>query len=326
MKGTMKRALAFALLLACLALCGCAAQPPRALVRAVPEGQRLVSADTEGLAPAALKAALYFRYSQTGYLAPEERLIAVPRDESPEKALVQALLDGPAPGTGQLTGLFPPGTELLSALREGNTVVVTFSEGFLGRYSDEPGELNAGPWRTEGPLRRQLCLDALAATLTEAGLCSQVQVMVYRGLDRASPMRLQAGFLDRSKADAVLPPLTRNEETLLTAHNTAQLLLRAWQSQDWAALYDLTARSGASPRPGEQSAVEAFSAASALIGYALSPGSVALDGQTAVLCADLTLRGDHADRLIRRYPLRLIREGGLWKMAYDPLLNMLNQD
>ena len=46
MKGTMKRALAFALLLACLALCGCAAQPPRALVRAVPEGQRLVSADT----------------------------------------------------------------------------------------------------------------------------------------------------------------------------------------------------------------------------------------------------------------------------------------
>ena len=69
MKGTMKRALAFALLLACLALCGCAAQPPRALVRAVPEGQRLVSADTEGLAPAALKAALYFRYGQTGYLA-----------------------------------------------------------------------------------------------------------------------------------------------------------------------------------------------------------------------------------------------------------------
>ncbi len=315
-----------ALLLAVLLLSGCAAEPPRALVRTVPEDQSLVSADTAGQAPETMNATLYFRYARTEFLAPEERSVAVPRNESPERALVQALLDGPSLGRGYLSALFPPGTELLSAVCQGETVFVTFSEGFLGRYSNEPGDTAAEPWRTEGPLRRQLCLDALAATLTEAGLCSQVQVMVYRGLDNTSPMRLQAGFLDRSKDETLLPPITRNEERLLTAHNTAELLLKAWMSQDWEALYSLTARGGASAQLGEQNAVEAFSSANALTAYSLSPGSVSLNGQTAVICADLALRGNGADRLIRSYPLHLIREGGLWRMAYDPLMRMLNQD
>ena len=218
------------LLIGAFLLSGCAASPPDALIREETEGQTLISANTANLPPDTLSAALYFRYGDSGYLAPEQRLIPVQRDESSEKALVQALLDGPRSGGNSLRALFPPGTKLMSASRQEDTVVVTFSEEFLGRYSDEPKDASAEPGRTESMLRRQLCLDSLAATLTEAGLCVQVQVMVYPS-NQTAPMRLQAGFLDRSGDTAILPPLTRSEDRLLTCHHAADLLLSAWISR-----------------------------------------------------------------------------------------------
>ena len=306
---------------------GCAVSPPDAVIRENPDGQPLISADTTGLAPDTLNAALYFRYGATGYLAPEQRQIQVRRDESPESALVQALLDGPRSGNAAPTSLFPPGTRLLSAVSQGETLVITFSAEFLSRYSDEPADPTAEPGRSEGILRRQLCLDSLAATLTEAGLCTQVQVMVDQGADQTAPMRLLAGFLDRSGDETVLPPLTRSENRLLTCHNTAAWLLSAWTQRDFDGLYDLTAKGGgASARPGEQAVINAFSDAAVLMGFTLSPGSVSLDGQTAVLCADLTLLSSGRERTVPGYPLRLIREGSLWKMDYDTLLQMLYQE
>ena len=68
---------------------------------------------------------------------------------------------------------------------------------------------------------------------------------------------------------------------------------------------------------------EAFEAANALVRFDLSAGSVAYDGQSAVLTAALTLRGDTQDTEISGYPLRLIREEGLWKMDYPSLLSMM---
>ena len=307
-------------------LTGCAVSPPENVIREETGGQPLISADTAGLSPDTLDAALYFRYGASGYLAPEQRQIQVRRDESPENALVQALLDGPRSGNAAQTSLFPPGTRLLSAVRQGETLVITFSVEFLGRYSDEPSDPTAEPGRSDGILRRQLCLDSIAATLTEAGLCTQVQVMVDQVANQSAPMRLLAGFLDRSADASVLPPLTRSEDRLLTCHNTADWMLTAWLNRDFAGLYDLTAKGGASARPGEPTAMNAFSDAVILTGFTLSPGSVSLDGQTAVLCADLTLLTAGQEQTVPGYPLRLIREGSLWKMDYDALLKMLYQE
>ena len=206
MRNRNTRRLAILMLVFVFLLTGCAVAPPDSVIREAPGGQPLISADTAGLAPDILNAALYFRYGATGYLAPEQRQIQVRRDESPENALVQALLDGPRTGNAAQTSLFPPGTRLQSVVRQGETLIITFSEEFLGKYSDEPGDPAAEPGRTEGILRRRMCLDAIAATLTEAGLCTQVQVMVYRGADQKTPMRLLAGFLDRSSDAAILPP------------------------------------------------------------------------------------------------------------------------
>lgn len=318
-----KRFLAL-LILCALTLTGCVAAPPDSLIRGGTEGQTLISASTEELSPSSRRVTLYFRYGDTAYLAPEERQISVQRNESLEKAILQALIDGPSASADALTPLFPPGVEVLAAVSQEDTLFVTFSDAFLGRYADEPGDGASGGWRTEGPLRRQLCLDALAATLTEAGLCARVQVLVYQGAGQATTMRLQAGFLSRTADDALLPPLTRREECLLTPHQTAALLLSAWMAQDWTALYDLAAREGSAARPREQTAIDAFAASGVLAGYTLSPGNVSWDGQTAVLTAQLILRGTGADRTVSGYPLMLIREAGLWKMDYERLTAMMN--
>ena len=315
-----------ALLLLCAALLtGCVSGPPDSLIRKDADTRHLISASTQDLSPDAREVMLYFRYGQTGYLAPEKRVIPVRRNESLEKAVVQALINGPETSASALSALFPAGTEVLAASSQGDTLFITFNDSLLGRYADEPADQNAGDWKTEGPLRRQLCLDALAATLTEAGLCTKTQILVYRGADQTTTMRLQAGFLTRTQDDAILPVLRRSEERLLTPHNTAVLLLRAWMAQDWESLYDLTAREGVQARPGEQTAFDAFAAGGVLTDYALSCGSVSYDGQTAVITAELTLRGTGQDQLISGYPLLLTREGGLWKADYGRLIAMMSE-
>ena len=321
----MKKIVCFAaMLLACaLLLSGCVSTPPDSVIRGGTEGQRLISASTGELSPALRPVMLYFRYGNSAYLAPEERAIRVQRNESLEKAIVQALIDGPAASSSVLTALFPAGTEVLAVTSQEDTLFITFNEAFLGRYADEPGDASAGEWRAEGALRRQLCLDALAAALTEAGLCARVQVLVYQGAAQTTSMRLQKGFLTRTADETLLPPLTRREDCLLTPYRTGALILNAWKTQDWAALYDLTAREGGAARPSEQDAVDAFAAAGVLIDYSLSPGNVSYDGQTAALTCELTLQGMGSNPSVSGYPMLLTREAGLWKMDYARLCAMM---
>ena len=315
---------AFFLLLAfCLLLTGCMSAPPEDLIRKGGDDQRLISASTGELAADTNEIKLYFRYGHTNYLAPEKRAIQVQRNESLEKAIVLALIKGPQVSASVLSPLFPAGTEVLAAVTQGDTLFITFNDSFLGRYADEPADPNAKDWKTEGPLRRQLCLDALTATLTEAGLCARVQVLVYQGVNQSTSMRLQAGFLTRSQDDSLLPAMRRSEDRLLTPHNTADLIMRAWMAQDWETLYDLTAREGTPARPGEQTAFDAFAAGQALTGFDLSCGSVSYDGQTAVITAQLTLRGTGRDQTVAGYPLLLTRESGLWKVNYARLIQMM---
>ena len=308
---------ALCLMVVCaLCLSGCAISPPDSLKRSGVESRSLISASTAELAPDEKTAALYFRFQDSDYLAAEARTVVVQRDENQEKAIVRALIAGPL--NTELSPLFPAGTEVMSTSIQDGTLFITLNEAFLGRYTDEPGDISAGIWKTEGPMRRQLCLDSLAATLTEAGLCERIQILVQRDSGQTQSMRLQTGFLNRSADAELMPALTRNENVLLTPHNTAECVLNAWLQQDWDTLSLFCAHA-----PGEQSVFEAFEAAGVLVGFELSPGSVSDDGQTAVLTADLSLRAQGGDAEIVGYPLRLIREEGLWKMDYRALLSMM---
>lgn len=314
------------LILCLMLLSGCVASPPDTLVR-TENSSPLISAHAGDPATDSLSAVLYFRYGDTGYLAMEERILSVNRNERPEKALIQALIDGPLATSSSLSPLFPPHTEVLAVSKQDHTLFVTFNEALLNRYADEPGDISQEPWKTEAALRRKLCMDSLTATLTEAGLCTQVQVLVYRENIRSNSMRLHAGFFTRSQDDTLLAPLTRTEDTLFTPHNAASALLNAWMTQDYAMMYALASRENTNdPRPGEQEAISAFAAGKILTGFMLSPGQVSADGQNAVLCADMTLRGNGTDLSVSGFPLHLRREDGLWKISYSDLLSLINQN
>lgn len=311
-------------ILIALLLCGCAASPAAPTAAEPDDRAPLVSADTESLpAVNGPEAALYFRFWDTAYLAPEQKQISVQRDQTLETALVEALIAGPSVTASSLSPLFPEGTQVLAVSRQGDTLFVTFNEALLSGYADEPGDLRNEPWKTEAPLRRRLCMDALAATLTEAGLCARVQVLVYPEKVQKSSMRLTNGYFTLEQDDTLAPPLTRNEETLLTAHNAAQILLDAWMTQNWARLYGMTC--GAS-RPNETAALNQFSLSRVLSGFTLSHGSVSPDGQTAVLTADLSLQSPGEDTYLQHYPLILTREGGLWKMSFEKLEALMQQE
>ncbi|MDY3280006.1 MAG: GerMN domain-containing protein [Eubacteriales bacterium] len=325
-----KKTLALLALLSvlCLALSGCVTSPPDSLMRAEPaDASALVDAQVDTLPGNEASAALYFRYGTSAYLAPEQRQITIEKNESPEKALVKALVAGPSASASALSPLFPPGTEVLAVSGQGDTLYVTFNEALLGRYSDEPGDTSADAWKREFPLRRQLCMDSLAATLTEAGYCVRVQVLVYREVSSATSLRLTNSFFSQDGDTTPISPLTRDEENLLTPHNAASLVLTAWMTQDWDTLYSLLKKDDpASPRPAGQAAFAAFSAARVITGFQVDHGNVSADGQVAVVNGEMTLRADGEDAFITGYPLRLERENGLWKISYKRLLALMNQE
>ena len=166
-------------------------------------------------------------------------------------------------------------------------------------------------------------MDSLTATLTEAGLCARVQVLVYRENAQSTSMRLPKGYFTGTTDETLVSFLTRSEDTLLTPHNAARVLLNAWLQQDWNTLYAIT---HTAERPGEQEAIQAFSSSRVLTGYTLSPGNVSVDGKTAILTAGLSLMDQQPSGEVISYPIRLSREGGIWKMEYTHLNQLMNQN
>ncbi len=119
----------------CLLLAGCGELPPAALQQSTPEGQTPLSAEPEAGAAREQTATLYFRYGDSALLRQETRELTVMPNESREKALVTALLDGPHEGGG--SALFPDGTQVLSTQAQDRVIYVTFNEALYDRYPDE---------------------------------------------------------------------------------------------------------------------------------------------------------------------------------------------
>lgn len=321
--------LLIALICAATLLAGCAVSPPDTLVRSDHGDTPLIGAQTGANEPEIYEATLYFRYGDTPYLAPETRRVARGGDETLEKALVRALLEGPGATSPALAPLFPAGTQVLSTTLQDDLLLVMFSEELTSRYPDETGATSAAHWLGEARLRRKLAMDALTATLTGAGLCARVQVLVWRQTQAATTLRLSAGYLTATDDDTPLDPFTRDESVILTAHNAAAAALKAWLTQDWQTLYGFLATVGETgeARPGDQAAYADFASGALLTSFSLTPGETSADGKTCVLLADLSLRTRGGeDRALTAYPVRMRREGGLWKIDYARLKGMMHDD
>lgn len=293
------------LLLAVL-LTGCGELPPAALRKDTPDGQTPLAAEPEAGNAQSDTATLYFRYEDTALLRQETREITLTPNETREKALVNALIEGSHESGGSM--LFPENTQVLSTQTQDGMIYVTFNEALYDRYSDE-GSLSSDSAYQSAILRRRLAMAALCATLTENGEYHAVQVLVRAESNVSASMRLRESYF-LSDSDLPCEPLTREEAYLPTPAASAQGALRAWQTRDWETLSQFLLQRGASQQESEQ-----LRDAQVLLDYTVGTGCVSPDGQSAVICVDITLRTEGGQQQYTAWPLRMTRENGVWKAA-----------
>lgn len=267
-------------------------------------------------------ATLYFRYLDEPFLAPETRAITSSPSKPYELSLLQELLSGPGTRSTDLKILFPAGTRVLSTSLSGRTLFVTLSEEIMTPYPDEQDN------PTEAQLHRQLAMQSIAATITENCNVDQIQILVQTSGAAAENLRLPEGYyaLDASRMNPA-PPLTRQEELLLTPYNTLQVVLQLWRTRDWQRLYQYIALKDpftGVDRLNYRDFVTAMENQPMLMDAACQGGSVNQNGSQATYTLSATLRSTQGQTLKKEGEiLRLWRENGLWRVTMSQLTGWL---
>ena len=309
------------LLLACLLLTGCTRD---AIFPAEEKSTVPVPAPSTGETPQyADMATLWFRCGTEPFLAPESRAISHSRTQSHALALLQALAAGPSTGSTELTGLFPQGTQVISCTQSGRVMFVTLSKHIMNGYADEPVDWRQqSAWATEVPLRRQLAMQSIAATLTENCDVDSVVILVEQKSTATDSLRLRQSYFTLDGDTTLAAPLTRDESLLLTPARTAEVILQSWQEKDYSRLYGFITRtdpvSGAA-RPEEDAFLQQMRALPVLMQFDLQGGSLSADGQQAVFTVSGAFLDGGEARPFSGMPLRLIREKGIWRISLTEL-------
>ena len=273
---------------------------------------------------------LYFRYHQTDYLGVEEREISVPRDDTVELCIVQALISGPSSAYQELTPVFSPDVRVVSTSRSGETVTVTLTRAFLDAPSDAPDGWESLPyWRSEVMLRRRLALQSIVSALTENGRCERVQILLSpaEGDIRGERILRAQIYEDEEDETLTLEPLARDENAILTPRTTMRAALSMWRAQSWPTLYVFVTGDGDERLPSQTEFIARVSALRAsLLGFDVGVGSVSMDGTRATVNVDVRIqRGDGSQSEAEAVPVALVREGGNWKLPYESLLSLMER-
>lgn len=310
------------LLLLTLALLLTACAPNPLQDAATPAGENLPLPVSEDVRAQETASTLWFRYGTEPCLAPESRLVTASPAKSYEQALVEALISGPGTAHTELTALFPQGTRVLSTHLQGRILFVTLSREIMNDFADEPDSWqNSSAWAAEIPLRRTLCMQSIAATITENCEVDEVVILVEQTSTATDSLRLRRQYYrDGGDPAALADPLTRDETLLLTPRRTAEIILECWQERDFARLYQYIARTDpANHQPLlEQSAfVAEMNGLPHLLDFTLSGGNV--EGAQAVFTLEGAVLANGVTAELNGAILRLTRENGLWRVGLSQL-------
>lgn len=273
---------------------------------------------------------LYFRYRQTELLGAQSMALDITRDQTVARSIVEELVAGPDTLHGQLTALFPKGTQVLSVTGEGTTAFVTLSRAFLGAPDGAPQDWeDLESWQEEAALRRRLAVQSLVLSLTEGGRYQRVQLMIAQTDDDA-PERVPLYCFDREQTNpsVVLGACSRDEAVLLTPQRAMALILEGWQARDWAQVYQLlTPESGGQLPTLSDFEAQMRRADVSLLDYTISQGTVSLDGRTATVVLDASLRSTTGgDAQIVRESVALVRSADNWAMTPSTLESLVIRD
>ena len=276
-----------------------------------------------------LEVTLYYRYGQTRTLGAQRAQLDITREETVARSIVERLVEGPDDAHGRLSGVFAPGTQVISVTGEGTTAFVTLSRAFLGAPQGAPADWeDLEEWQNEAALRRTLAVQSIALALTEDGRYQRVQVLLA-DTDDDIPERIPLAWFDRTQTSlaTVLGACVRDEEALLTPGRAMELILGAWQVRDWETLYALTVDEG------EQAlSLTAFEALMrerdvSLLSWQATEGTVSPDGQRATVVLDAQIRAANGgDADIERESVPLVRVQDNWVMTADTLSSLMIRD
>lgn len=310
------------LLAMCCLLTGCTRDPLSSVVEDAP-GADVPAPITADQPQNQDRATLWFRFGDEPFLAAESRAITHSRTESHAMAILRALLAGPGAASTELRSLFPQGTQVISATQAGTVMFVTLSRHIMNGYADEPAAWRDQPnWAEEVPLRRQLAMQSIAATLTENCAVDTVVILVEQTSVITDSLRLRQSYYTLDEDMTLADPLTRDESLLLTPARTAETILQCWQERDFSRLYHYIARTD--PATGMEYPAEAdFLAAMAEVPHLMHAraegGSISADGNTAVFTLQGAWLSSGQEAPFEGLVLRLTREKGLWRVGLTQL-------
>lgn len=267
-----------------------------------------------------MRAVLYFRYQNSPYLGQWMEEVQVLPSQSPQAALVQALIATSLPPDSGLASLFPKNTRVLSVVEEGRRLFVALSEEVNLPLSGESS--STGPDGQEAKLRRQLAMASLVNTLTESGTYSSVQVLVVSKTSANDSLRLSNRYYLKDD-DSIPPPLSRQEHAIITPGKAAGLALESWKNQDWPEMRkhlivdeELMADAQLSI-PGSLPT---------LLEYEISPGINSPEGDYAICLINLKAMDLQADsHILDNFPLRMIKRGSMYHLAADSLIVLMEE-
>ena len=290
------------------ALCFTALLVLLSLLPRLAAGEELPAAS--GAGESRREAVLWFRYQDEPYLAQERRTVTVSPERPFETVLLSALASGPEAQSALLGDVFPAGGRVLSTVRSGRTLFVTVNHRML-EGAEEPESLEA----------RTLCLQAIAATVTENCEIDRVQLLVEQGeRSLTESLRLPASFLPGGSAAEPLPPLMREEGALLTPGCVARRVLALWTEQDWPRLWKYV--------PHELGGYEDFvlrmESLPALISASCEGGSVSGNRSTWTVAAELLRDGVREEKT--GGILRLTCLEGIWQVTEEQLTGWLREE
>ena len=267
------------------------------------------------------QATLWFRFGSEPFLAAESRTIAHQPTEAHALAIMRELLEGPSASRTQLNSLFPQGTQVLSVTQSGRIMFVTLSRHIMNGYADEPANWRDRPqWVIEVPLRRQLAMQSIAATLTEN--CAVDTVVILVDQTTTDSLRLRQGYYTLDGDQSLAAPLIRDESLLLTPSHTLAVILQCWQEQDYARLYQYIAPADpltGAIRPSAEDFAVVMAAQPPLLHATAEGGSISSDGQRAVFTVSGAFLVNGAEQPFSGMVLRLHRDKGIWGIGLSQL-------
>lgn len=325
-----RRIFALALGLAALLLSGCSLDPLSGrLTTQAPDAPTYqpVLPDA-GAAPSDEQAVtLYFGFQDTGFMSTERRVISSAMDARVEKYIVEELAKGPSADHPELTALVPSGTRVMDVEEREGILFITLSREFMDLPGDAPVAWQSDEyWAQEVPRRRLMALQSIVCAVTDLGEYDRVQLLIDYDNDGDRPGERvpRLNFYADAAGDLslMLDAVRRDQSLVLTPRNAVSTALASFQSKSWAELYQLVAtQDRAGNRPvQEEFASEMQACPLTLLEYEIGDAMVTDDGQQATVCIDasFTLR-DGTTRQVSAFPVRLGREGEVWKLAYASL-------